>query len=62
MRRLPYRGDNKRILVSVLLTGFTLGFCYLFCLRYGVFGAKVDWIRVNQSAQCTAGLFPAAVL
>lgn len=48
MRRLPYRGDNKRILVSVLLTGFTLGFCCLFCLRYGVFGAKVDWISQHS--------------
>ncbi|MCI9380636.1 MAG: YfhO family protein [Dorea sp.] len=26
----------------------TLVFCYLFCLRYGVFGAKVDWISQHS--------------
>ncbi len=48
MERLLYRGDKKKVLTSALLTGLALGFCYLFCLRYGVFGAKVDWISQHS--------------
>lgn len=28
----------------VILAALTLFFCWMFCLRWGVFGAKVDWI------------------
>ena len=32
----------------VLLAALTLFFCWLFCLRWGVFGAKVDWISQHS--------------
>lgn len=48
MRRLLCNGYGKNIGVSVFLTCLTLGFCYLFCLRYGVFGANVDWISQHS--------------
>ena len=41
MRRLPYS-------CYLFLACLTLGFCYLFCLRYGMFGAKVDWISQHS--------------
>ncbi len=45
MRRRLY---SRKIGTCCLLAGLTLGFCYLFCLRYGVFGAKVDWISQHS--------------
>lgn len=38
----------KKSLPYVLLVGFTLFFCWLFCGRLGVFGAKVDWISQHS--------------
>ena len=32
----------------VILAALTLFFCWLFCLRWGVFGAKVDWISQHS--------------
>lgn len=32
----------------VMLAALTLFFCWLFCLRWGVFGAKVDWISQHS--------------
>ena len=43
----------------VILAALTLFFCWMFCLRWGVFGAKVDWI---EPAQCYSGLFQKTVL
>ena len=45
MRRRLY---SRKIGTCCLLAGLTLGFCYLFCFRYGVFGAKVDWISQHS--------------
>ena len=32
----------------VILAVLTLFFCWMFCLRWGVFGAKVDWISQHS--------------
>ena len=32
----------------IILAALTLFFCWLFCLRWGVFGAKVDWISQHS--------------
>ena len=32
----------------VILAALTLFFCWMFCLRWGVFGAKVDWISQHS--------------
>lgn len=39
---------SKRLAVYMALSVLTAAFCYLFCLRYGVFGAKVDWISQHS--------------
>ena len=33
----------------VILAALTLFFCWMFCLRWGVFGAKVDWISRSKA-------------
>ena len=43
MRRLLRRTQG-----TLLLGSLTLGLCYLYCFRYGVFGAKVDWISQHS--------------
>lgn len=56
----------QRIAVYSFLCIFSIGFCYLFCLRSGVFGAKVDWISQHsvlpdyfrQQFYDTGNLFP----
>lgn len=32
----------------IVLAALTLFFCWMFCLRWGVFGAKVDWISQHS--------------
>ena len=32
----------------VILAALTLFFCWMFCLKWGVFGAKVDWISQHS--------------
>lgn len=62
MRRLPYRKYG----IYLLLASAAFGCCILFCLRYGVFGAKVDWISQHsvlpeyfrQQLYDTGKLFP----
>lgn len=39
---------SRRIGTYGLLLSLALGFCYLYCFRYGVFGAKVDWISQHS--------------
>lgn len=38
----------EKALPYLVLSGLTLFFCWLFCLQYGVFGAKVDWISQHS--------------
>ncbi len=38
----------RRVEIYVALVVLTMTFCYVFCLRYGVFGAKVDWISQHS--------------
>ena len=45
----------KRYIPYLLLTGLTLFFCWMFVGRYGIFGAKVDWLSQHS-------VLPAAVL
>lgn len=62
--KCPY--GVQRIVVYSFLCIFSIGFCYLFCLRSGVFGAKVDWISQHsvlpdyfrQQFYDTGNLFP----
>ena len=42
----------KRYIPYLLLTGLTLFFCRIFVGRYGIFGAKVDWLIVDFINQC----------
>ena len=44
----PYAHIFRKAGCYLLLGVLTLGFCYLFCLRSGVFGAKVDWISQHS--------------
>ena len=56
----------KRYIPSLLLTGLTLFFCRMFVGRYGIFGAKVDWLSQHsvlpdyfrQQFYATGKLFP----
>lgn len=56
----------KRYIPYLLLTGLTLFFCRMFVGRYGIFGAKVDWISQHsvlpdyfrQQFYATGKLFP----
>ena len=56
----------KRYIPYLLLTGLTLFFCWMFVGRYGIFGAKVDWISQHsvlpdyfrQQFYATGKLFP----
>lgn len=47
-----YAGKRSDILrkveIYVVLSVLATTFCYVFCLRYGVFGAKVDWISQHS--------------
>lgn len=38
----------KRYIPYLLLTGLTLFFCLDICGRYGIFGAKVDWLSQHS--------------
>ncbi|CUQ08333.1 YfhO family protein [Dorea amylophila] len=38
----------KRYIPYLLLTGLTLFFCRMFVGRYGIFGAKVDWLSQHS--------------
>ena len=38
----------KRYIPYLLLTGLTLFFCWMFVGRYGIFGAKVDWLSQHS--------------
>lgn len=40
------KGQN--IVPYLLLTLLSFLFCYLFCLKYGIFGSKVDWISQHS--------------
>ena len=56
----------KRYIPYLLLTGLTLFFCRMFVGRYGIFGAKVDWLSQHsvlpdyfrQQFYATGKLFP----
>lgn len=56
----------KRYIPYLLLTGLTLFFCWMFVGRYGIFGAKVDWLSQHsvlpdyfrQQFYATGKLFP----
>lgn len=56
----------KRYIPYLLLTGLTLFFCRIFVGRYGIFGAKVDWLSQHsvlpdyfrQQFYATGKLFP----
>ena len=56
----------KRYIPYLLLTGSTLFFCWMFVGRYGIFGAKVDWLSQHsvlpdyfrQQFYATGKLFP----
>lgn len=56
----------KRYIPYLLLTGLTLFFCQMFVGRYGIFGAKVDWLSQHsvlpdyfrQQFYATGKLFP----
>lgn len=56
----------KRYIPYLLLTGLTLFFCRMFVGRYGIFGAKVDWLSQHsvlpdyfrQQFYVTGKLFP----
>ena len=48
----------KRYIPYLLLTGLTLFFCRMFVGRYGIFGAKVDWLSQHS---VLPDYFPAAV-
>ena len=56
----------KRYIHYLLLTGLTLFFCWMFVGRYGIFGAKVDWLSQHsvlpdyfrQQFYATGKLFP----
>lgn len=56
----------KRYIPYLLLTGLTLFFCWMFVGRYGIFGAKVDWLSQHsvlpdyfrQQFYVTGKLFP----
>lgn len=38
----------KRICMGFLLCSLTVSVCWLFCLRHGMFGSKVDWISQHS--------------
>ncbi len=44
MRRLRCKWGKGYLFLGILAAVF----CYLFCLRYGVFGSKVDWISQHS--------------
>ncbi len=46
--RKKFAENRRELLVYAFLTAATLFFCWLFCLRLGVFGAKVDWISQHS--------------
>lgn len=56
----------KRYIPYLLLTGLTLFFCRMFVGRYGIFGAKVDWLSQHsvlpdyfrQQFYATGNFFP----
>lgn len=56
----------KRYIPYLLLIGLTLFFCWMFVGRYGIFGAKVDWLSQHsvlpdyfrQQFYATGKLFP----
>lgn len=56
----------KRYIPYLLLTGLTLFFCRMFVGRYGIFGAKIDWLSQHsvlpdyfrQQFYATGKLFP----
>ena len=56
----------RRYIPYLLLTGLTLFFCRIFVGRYGIFGAKVDWLSQHsvlpdyfrQQFYATGKLFP----
>ena len=56
----------KRYIPYLLLTGLTLFLCRMFVVRYGIFGAKVDWLSQHsvlpdyfrQQFYATGKLFP----
>lgn len=56
----------KRYIPYLLLTGLILFFCWMFVGRYGIFGAKVDWLSQHsvlpdyfrQQFYATGKLFP----
>ena len=56
----------KRYIPYLLLTGLTLFFCRMFVGRYGIFGAKVDWLSQHsvlpdyfrQQFYATGKIFP----
>ncbi len=60
-------GKAKKYIPYLLLTGLTLFFfCRMFVGRYGIFGAKVDWLSQHsvlpdyfrQQFYATGKLFP----
>ena len=40
----------------VILAALTLFFCWMFCLRWGVFGSKVDWISQHSDGKSIPGI------
>ena len=46
--RKKFAENRREFLVYAFLAAATLFFCWLFCLRLGVFGAKVDWISQHS--------------
>ncbi len=43
-----YADACQKTMVYLFLASVVMGFCYLFCLRYGVFGSKIDWISQHS--------------
>lgn len=53
MKGQPWIERNKNrkylsVLPPLLLLLLTVFFCWLFCLRFGVFGSKIDWISQHS--------------
>ncbi len=53
MKGQPWIERNKNrkylsVLLPLLLLLLTVFFCWLFCLRFGVFGSKIDWISQHS--------------
>lgn len=45
---MKHKKSDLSRLIPLFLVVLTLGFCWLFCGRYGVFGSRVDWISQHS--------------